>query len=205
MDLQNVHSIISQLFTDGYQVNSLKIKCDTPTKITVTNKNDILFFSFEDNLPQAEVNRFVTFKLLIEGISFGKNAGVIKIKNFPDIPFDYERNKTFGAIQEPVFASFESELNETFKSKSKRKIASKCLHYAQAWATIASLNGVRFEKCDQFDYFVLKNKCYYFVEEQIKNDKELQYGTFVSIFILGLILPAIIKWAVECVIRSLLT
>lgn len=205
MDLQNVHYIISQLFTDGYQINNLKIKCDTPTKITVTNKNDILFFSFENNLPQAEVNKFVTFRLSIEGISFGKNAGVIKIKNFPDIPFDYEPKNTFGTFQKPTFSSFDNELNETFKSKSKRKIAAKCLQYAQTWATIASLNGVRFEKCDQFDYFVLKNKCYYFVEDQIKNDKELQYGTFVSIFILGLILPAIIKWAVERVIRSLLT
>lgn len=205
MDLTNVYKILSKLFTDGYEVNTLKVRCQTPTNIKVTNTDNNLYFSFEDNLPNAEINRFITFKLYIEGVSFGKTGGVIKLKNFPDMPFDYESKKTFGAIKEPSFDDLESEINATFKSQSKRKIASKCLHYAQAWATIASLNGVRFEKCDQFDYFVLKNKCFYFVEEQIKNDKELQYGTFVSIFILGLILPAIIKWAVERVIRSLLT
>lgn len=205
MDLTNIYEILNKLFTDGYQVNTLKIKCESPTTIKVVNNNNGLYFSFENNLPSAEVNRFIKLKLYIEGISFGKTGGIVQLKNFPDMPFDYESKKTFGSIKEPTFEDFEDEIKSTFKSESKRKIASKCLHYAKAWATIASLNGVQFNKCDKFDYFVLKNKCYYFVEDQIKNDKELQYGTFVSIFILGLILPAIIKWAVERIIRSLLT
>jgi hypothetical protein len=205
MDLTNIHNILSQLFSDGYQVNAIKVKCETPTNVKITNNIDNIYFSFENKLPIAEVNKFVTFKLYIEGISFGQTGGVIKLKNFPDMPFNYESNKTFGDIQELKFENFDEEINATFKSQSKRKIASKCLQYAQDWATISSLNGVRFDKCDQFDYFVLKNKCYYFVEDQIKNDTELQYGAFISIFILGIILPAIIKWAVERIIRSLLT
>lgn len=205
MDLPKIHSILLQLFSDGYQVNSLNIKCETPTKIEVVKNEDSIYFTFGDSLPSAEINRFLTFKLYVEGISFGKNGGVIQIKNFPDMPFDYENSKIFGSVKELVFENADEEINARFKSESKRKIASKCLHYAEAWATIASLNGVRFDTSDRFDRFILRNKCYYFVEEQIKKDKELQYGTFVSIFILGLILPAIIKWAVERVIRSLLT
>ena len=195
MDLKNIHSILDQLFLDGYQVNAIKFKCETPTDGKITNNLENIYFAFENKLPLAEVNKFITFKLYIEGISFGKNSGVIKLKNFPDMPFNYESK----------FENFDEEINATFKSQSKRKIASKCLQYAKDWATISSLNGVRFDKCDEFDYFILKNKCYYFVEDQIKNDTELQYGTFISILILGIILPAIIKWAVERIIRSLLT
>jgi hypothetical protein len=205
MDLKNIQSILCKLFSDGYYVNNIKITCDTPTKIEITKDENNIYFTFGGDLPKAEVNKFLTFKLYLEGISFGENGGVIQIKNFPDIPFNYDSNKSFGHNKELKFKDAEEEIKATFKSESKRKIASKCLHYAEAWATIASLNGVRFDTSDRFDRFVLRNKCYYFVEEEIKKDKELQYGTFVSIFILGLILPAIIKWAVERVIRSLLT
>ncbi len=205
MDLKNIHSTLCKLFSNGYDVNNIKITCDTPTRIEITKDQNNIYFTFGGDLPKAEINKFLTFKLYLEGISFGENGGVIQIKNFPDIPFNYDAGTLFGSIKEPVFKNADEEINARFKSESKRKIASKCLHYAEAWATIASLNGVRFDTSDRFDRFVLRNKCYYFVEEQIKKDKELQYGTFVSIFILGLILPAIIKWAVERVIRSLLT
>jgi hypothetical protein len=208
MDLKNIYSILDQLFSSGFSVNNIKIKCATPSNIKITHTKDSVYFSFSDNLPSAEVYKFITLKLSVEGISFGKTGGVIKLKNFPDISFDYEKKHTFGSeVKQVNFDDIdeEKEINAAFKSQSKRKIASRCLQYAKDWATIASLNGVQFSDCDKFDYFVLKNKCYYFVEDQIRNDNELQYGSFISIFILGIILPAIIKWAVERVIRSLLT
>jgi hypothetical protein len=208
MDLKNIYQILNQLFSTGFYVNNIKIKCQTPADVKIVNNGESVYFSFENNLPSAEVHKFITLKLNVEGVSFGKTGGMIKLKNFPDIPFDYEPKKTFGSELNKInldHIDIEKEINATFQSKSKRKIASRCLQYAKDWATIASLSGVQFSKCDQFDYFVLKNQCYYFVEEQIKNDKELKYGSFVSIIILGMILPAIIKWAVERVIRSLLT
>lgn len=207
MDLKNIYQILNQLFSTGFYINNIKIKCQTPADIKIINNGESVYFSFENNLPSAEVHKFITLKLNVEGVSFGKNGGLIKLKNFPDIKFDYEQKKTFGSAPNINFDNIdtENEINAAFQSKSKRKIAARCLQYAKDWATIASLSGVQFSKCDQFDYFILKNQCYYFVEEQIKNDKELKYGSFVSIIILGIILPAIIKWAVERVIRSLLT
>lgn len=207
MDLTQIKYIVDQLFSDGYNLGNIKLKCDSPTKITITNENNIIYVKFEDNLPSAHVNRLIKFKIFVEGVSLGEKSGVIKLKNFPDVKFDYEqKEKAFGAMPKEINLScLEEEVNASFKSEPKRKLAKKCLQYAEAWTTIASLNGVVFKDCDHYDKFVLKNQCYYFVEDQIKNDKDVKYGTFISIFILSLILPAIIKWAVDKVIRALLT
>lgn len=100
MDLKYIYNILNQLFTDGFYVNdNIKIKCQTPSNIKVVNSNENIYFSFEKNLPSAEVNKFITLKLYVEGISFGKHAGMIKLKNFPDISFDYETKKTYGTTK----------------------------------------------------------------------------------------------------------
>lgn len=206
MDLKKISEIINQLFEDGYKANNVVVKCQSPTSLTIIKDKQGILIKFIDKLPCVELNKFIRFKLDVEGISFGENAGIIKIKNFPDMPFSYEDNQTLDSAYGNVNIDVsEEEINTAFKSESKRKIASRCLHYAKEWATIASLNGVRFDSYDKFDKFILKNKCYYFVEEQIKKDEDLQYGSFISIFILSLILPTIIKWAVDRILRSLLT
>lgn len=207
MDLKKISAIIHSVFENGYQVNNLSVICKSPTIAEVVKDDNGILIEFVGNLPTVELKRFITFKLNVEGISFGENGGIIKIKNFPDMPFSYEENNSFPSIygNNLNIDVPEEEINSTFKSESKRKIASKCLQYAQEWATIASLNGVRLDSYDKFDAFVLKKKCYYFVEEQVKKDKDLQYGSFMSIFILSLILPTIIKWAVDRILRSLLT
>lgn len=207
MNLSEVKRIMCDIFTDGYMVNNILIKCTSPTKLIVTHDDNHTYFKFDENLPYAQVQKFIKFKVYIEGIVFGKDSGVLKVKNFPDINFLYDNsNKSFGAMpKELCFKNIDEEINTEFKGEAKRKLAKKCLQYAEAWATIASLNGVTFDRCDKYDRFVLRNKCYYFVEDQLKQDKELQYGAFISIFVLSLILPTIIKWAVDRVIRALLT
>lgn len=207
MNLKKISEILKTLFTDGYSVNNITIKCEPPVEFEISKDSSGILIKFTRNLPWVEMRRFIKFKLNVEGLSFGENAGVIKIKNFPDMPFSYDDNQTFDNVYGADFDIdvSQEEINQTFQGASKRKIASKCLHYAKEWATIASLNGVRFDSYDRFDKFILKNKCYYFVEEQVKKDKDLQYGSFISIFILSLILPTIIKWAVDRVLRSLLT
>jgi len=206
MELQKIKGIIDEIFTNGYRINNILIHCSSPAKITVTQSEAGTYFKFEDNLPSAQIEKIIKLKIYVEGISFGQNSGIIKLKNFPDMHFDYEQNKAFGAMpRELDFGDIDKEIEQKFSGQARRKIAKKCLQYAESWATIASLNGVVFDSVDKYDKFVLKNQCYYFVEEQVKNDKELQYGTVISIFVLGLILPAIIKWAVDRVIRALLT
>lgn len=207
MDLIKIKSIVDTLFSGGYNIGHILLKCESPAKITITNDNNGTYLKFEENLPSAHINKLIKFKIYVEGISLGEKSGVIKLKNFPDVKFDYEQKaKSFGAMPKEVkIDNSDEEINSYFKSEPKRKLAKKCLQYAEAWATIASLNGVVFRDCDSYDKFILRNQCYYFVEDQIKNDEDLKYGTFISIFILGLILPAIIKWAVDRVIRALLT
>ena len=206
MDRATISQILYELFSDGYKADNFNIRCESPTTVEIIKDISGVLIKFNNTLPRVEIKKFIKFKLNVEAISFGRNGGIIKIKNFPDMPFSYDNNKNVELYGNSIHIDIsEEEIDQVFKSQSKRKIASKCLHYAKEWATIASLNGVRFDNYDKFDAFVLKKQCYYFIEDAIKNDEDLKYGSFISIFILSLILPSIIRWAVDRIIRSLLT
>lgn len=208
VDLVQIDSILNSIFRDGFALNGTKISCQSPAKITVTTlDNGHIAIDFNDNLPRATVKKLIAISLQVQGIVFKKDSGTLRIKHFPDINFDYEKqSKAIGAyeIDTVDFLEIESEIAQEYDDENRKKLADKCLQYAKEWATIASYGGVSFKDCDFATQQDLKVQCRSFVKESIMKDEEVRYGSVILTFILiQIILPIIIKWIVERLFKRL--
>lgn len=199
--------ILHKVFDGGFEINGMKVSCKSPTDINVNCSSDIINIDFSNNLPTATIKKIISLNLNIEGFILRKENGTIKIKHFPDINFDYkDQSKAFEPyeIDNIDFSDIKEEICSEYDDENRKKIANKCLQYAQDWATIANYGGVSFKSCNEFEKRKLKMQCSEFVKESIKNDEDVKYGSVILTFILiQIILPIIIKWIVERVFRKL--
>jgi hypothetical protein len=208
IDLTQIETILDSIFNDGFNINGTKVTCKSPAQISVSSvSTNHTTIDFSNNLPRATVKKLISLNFDIEGIIFKKDSGTIRIKYFPDINFDYvKESKNFGsyAIDSVDFSSITEEINQQYDDDTRKKLAGKCLQYAQEWATIANYGGVSFRDCSFAEQQSLKKKCGSFIKESLMNDEEIKYGSIILTFVLlHIILPIIIKWIVERVFKRL--
>ncbi len=211
MSPKQINVALRNIFNgNGLEINSVKIKSDSPCDVNVSYNNNNTTIKFLKNLPKAEIKRFITFSAYIEGIYFGEKKGSIKLKNFPDLFFGYEETTSLLSLIENNFYSldFDREVEEKYTSKEHQRIAKKCLHYAREWTTISMNGGVDFKSAGYLKRYDLRRKCYDFVKENIKNDlaEEKEYSSILLTFLFfSVILPAIVTWIVHRVLDELFT
>jgi len=206
-NIKSVVDIISSIFSnDGYKLNSFTIKCKSPILISIETSEDNISIHFKDSLPNASIKRLITMSVSVQAIVLGKNSGILKLKHFPDISFNYdEQEKAFGIIRFDLIDSENilKEINSKYDDDARKKIATKCLHYANEWATIVSQTGLDPRAKTATEKRILKKQCEQFIYSSIKNDSELKYGSAVLTFIvIYVILPVIIRWIVERALRN---
>jgi len=197
---------------DGLELKGFKIKVKSPMIATVKHEDNEVKIVFDENLPRAEVKKFITFYAYVEQIVFGENGGSIRLKNFPDLHFGYDSNGISSVIQATLFSEdFEMErlIDATYQEGTRRKIARDALHYAKHWATIVSQVGV-FSELDESEKKYtgreLKAQCYSFVVENLRrNNDEGRYGSAILTYILVfIIIPAIAKFIVNKLLEKYL-
>ena len=99
------------------------------------------------------------------------------------------------------FSDIEKEINTKFEDDSRKKLASRCLQYGTEWATIASRSS-DFKLANIFQKKKMKQDCYNFIAENIKNEEK--HGSVVLSFILiYVLLPVVLKFIVERIFRKL--
>ena len=208
MSPQKVNEYLQNLFSDeGLSVNGIKVKAESPLNINIHNEQGVTEINFGSNKPKAEIKRFITFRAYIEGVSFRESGGSIKLQNFPDLNFSYERNSILDLFTENFCYSFEmeNEIDKRYSDKNKKEIAKMCLQYAEEWAKI-SQNSVDFANANSLERYELRRNCYEFVKSNVEQEAKEKYGSiFLTFVLLYVILPAIISWVVHRILDKMFT
>ena len=205
MSPKEINDYIIKLFSsEGIDVNGYKIKADSPLIVEITNNNNLTEIKFGSNLPKAEITRIITIYAYIEGLVFGECGGTVKLRNFPDLSFSYDSGNCETSSSLPPLSEINNDIETRYSEKSHKEIASKCLQYAEEWATICHQSGITFENADYADRYNHYNNCYDFVEENIKKDVENRHGSVILTWLfVYVVLPMIIKLIVNKVLERL--
>jgi hypothetical protein len=205
MDLNEIKKIIDAVFSkDGYKVNSFGISCPSLLDVSVKKTDDNVDIDFGNNLPVATIQKFITFAVRVRGINFGATGGTIKLKFFPDIPFNYSNSSSsYSSLKFINYDDLNQEIEEKYGDDDRQKIAKKCLQYAQEWTNIASSNGTLASECSPVERAELRKQCKAFVKDNMRNDEDTKYGSAIlGVIILSFILPVIINWIVTKVLNK---
>jgi len=205
-DIGKVKDILKSVFSDiGYKTSSLSFQCPSPLGVSIADNKDGVNIDFTDpkSLPIATVEKLIKFNLSILGVSLGETGGVIKIKFFPDIKFDYNGTVKFGAMNNMAYEMISQEIESEYGDPERKKIAQRCLQYGSEWATIVSASQTEPTTYSERDKRKLKKQCYNFIYENIKNDKEIECGfVILSVILLNFVLPVIIGWIVTKILNN---
>lgn len=205
--IQQIRDIVDLIFsTTGYNIKNLNVSFPQPLDMKIIRNSDgDIVLSFTGSLPKVSWQKFISLSAWIQGISLGKIGGMLKLKYLPDISFLYDDSETkelFG--QEMDFSDIEEEILVHYNDETRQTLAKKCLHYAAAWATIASNSGVQFSQCTEISQRQLRKNCKNFVSDNIKNDPEIVAGSVILTFILlYVVLPVILKFILERLFKKL--
>jgi len=202
MSPKEISEVLFKIFSDeGFSVNGFKIKSESPLVANVYNDGERSTISFGTNYPKAEITRLITLYAYIEQLVFRKDGGTVRLKNFPDISFGYDKSSILDFLDHLTYAGHQCQIEEEIKEKysddTKRKIAKDCLQYATEWATIVSQSG-GFCEAGPSKRKELKRQCYNFVVENVReNAKEKKYGSVILTYLLVfIIIPAVARFII---------
>jgi len=95
--MMNPYEFMSSLFSeDGLKISDFTLKVHSETSIDIYKgapgnvDDESIIIDFQENQPTITVKKIIKFKLTVEGIELHKDGGLLKLDNFPDIPFKYE-------------------------------------------------------------------------------------------------------------------
>jgi hypothetical protein len=204
LPIKTLKTTLDKVFSStGYSFKDFAIKLPQPLNMIfgIVNENKISL-KFVDKLPKISWKKFITISALIQEIILDNDGGIIRIKYFPDLKFQYSKSETINFYSSPiVLEELCNEINAKYPDEERRKIASLCLHYANEWVTMCCSSGVSVDEL--VSNKDSKKNCYRFVKESIiKNENK--YGSIVISFILiYVILPIILKWVIELIFKKL--
>lgn len=204
--IQEIKNIIYSIFSDsGYVIKNFNVQFPHPLDIKIIkDKENNISLDFTKSLPKVGWKKIINFTAWVQGISLGQTEGVLKLKYFPDIKFSYDDStpKLFGNMYD--FTDIENDIEKEYGNDERKKLAKKCLHYANEWATIASQSGLNFSACNTKSKKQLKKSCKQFVVDNIKNDKEIVAGSIILTFLLlYVVLPVVLKFILERIFKKL--
>lgn len=204
-DISKIKDILTSIFSDiGYKTSAISFKCPSPLCLSIASLKESINIDFINSkiLPVATVEKLIKFNLSILGISLEETGGVIKIKFFPDIKFDYNGSVKFGSTDDMAYEAISQEINEQYGDPERKKIAQRCLQYGSEWATIVRASQVEPVTYSEQDKRKLRKQCHNFIYENMKNDKEIECGSIIlGILFLNFVLPAIIGWIVTKILN----
>lgn len=198
MSPKEIGDVLFQIFSkEGYKVNGLTIQSESPLIANIFSDNTNTHIKFGTNHPKAAIKRFITLYAYIEEIVLGKDGGSIKLKNFPDIKFSYEKSIiSFFDENFQFHADISNEIEKKYTNPVQKKIAHLCLQYATEWATIARQNK-DFSGISDSEKRALRSQCINFVVENVRDEFEKEHGSIVVTYILlVIIIPAIARFII---------
>lgn len=199
MTPKEISDILNSVFSNGYKTGGITVLSKSPLVANISNNKNFTTIKFEQNQPKIAIKRLITFYVYVEEIVLGTKSGSIKLRNFPDMNFNYENGASVLSFFKENFSSnndIVEAIEKKYKSKKQQKIANRCLHYADEWATIvgSSHNFADISECEKKN---LKSECYKFVVENVKNDIEQEYGSVILTYLLVfIIIPAIARFII---------
>jgi hypothetical protein len=206
LPIQQIRDIVNLIFSEsGYTVKNLNISFPHPLDIKIIrDKDDNIILSFTESLPKVNWKKFITLTAWVQGLTLGKNEGVLRLKYLPDITFGYDQKSEDLFGQTYDFGDIQEDITTEYKDADSKKIADKCLHYASEWATITSQSGLNFNECSEKSRRQLKRDCKNFVMDNIKNDPEIVAGSVILTFLFFyVVLPMILKFVLERLFKKL--
>jgi len=201
MSPKEISEVLFKIFSDeGFSVSGFKIKSESPLIANVYNEDETTTISFGTNYPRAEITRLITLYAYIEQLVFRKEGGTVRLKNFPDISFGYDKSSILNFLDHLTYAGeceIEKEIEEKYSDDTRRKIAKDCLQYATEWATIVSQSG-GFSGAGPAKRKELKRQCYDFVVENVRKEaNEKKYGSVILTYLLVfIIIPAVARFII---------
>jgi tryptophanase len=201
MSPKEISEVLFKIFSDeGFSVNGFKIKSESPLIANVYNEDETTTISFGTNYPRAEVTRLITLYAYIEQLVFRKDGGTVRLKNFPDISFGYDKSNILNFLDHLTYAGeceIEKEIEKKYSDDTRRKIAKDCLQYATEWATIVSQSD-GFSGAGPAKRKELKRQCYDFVVENVRKEaNEKKYGSVILTYLLVfIIIPAVARFII---------
>tara|TARA_B100000131_G_scaffold290861_1_gene303983 strand:- start:565 stop:849 length:285 start_codon:yes stop_codon:yes gene_type:complete len=92
-ELAKVYDVLTKITSeDGYKVDKYLIKMNAPIEAKISMPNEGVFdLNFVGNLPVVTFKKIIRMSVDVLGITLKNGVGIIKIDNFPDVEFKYEK------------------------------------------------------------------------------------------------------------------
>lgn len=203
LPIKTLKTALDKVFSSaGYSFKDVGIKLPQPLNMVFgTVEENKISLKFIDKLPKISWKKFITISALIQEIILGDEGGIIRIKYFPDLYFQYAKTEAIFGSAPFNIEEVKAEIDAQYPDEERKKIASRCLHYANEWVIISYSAGINLQ---EIGVKKLKNDCYNFVRESVIKDCKENHGSFVVSFILiYVILPIILKWVIERIFARL--
>ena len=106
-ELKKVYDVLTSLSSkNGFKADKYTIKAKSPVTAKVTSFEDgSINIDFTDNKPVVIVRKIIKISITVLGITLKEHGGVIRLDNFPDLPFDYGEEEMMSKLvdlpQEP--------------------------------------------------------------------------------------------------------
>jgi hypothetical protein len=92
-ELKKVYDVLNSMSSKkGFKVDKFTITAKSPVIARITTSDGHVSIDFIGNTPVVTVRKIIKISISVLGITLMPSGGIVRLDNFPDIPFDYEED-----------------------------------------------------------------------------------------------------------------
>jgi hypothetical protein len=92
-ELKKVYDVLTSISSKkGFKVDKFTITAKSPVTAQITMSDGNVDIDFLDNTPVVTVRKIIRISISVLGITLMPSGGIIRLDNFPDMPFDYDED-----------------------------------------------------------------------------------------------------------------
>ncbi len=92
-ELKKVYDVLSSISSKkGFKVDKFTITAKSPVTAQITMSDGEVNINFTDNTPVVTVRKIIKISISVLGITLTPTGGIVRLDDFPDIPFDYDED-----------------------------------------------------------------------------------------------------------------
>jgi hypothetical protein len=92
-ELKKVYDVLNSMSSKkGFKVDKFTITAKSPITARITTSDGQVSIDFLGNTPVVTVRKIIKISISVLGITLMPNGGIIRLDNFPDMPFDYDED-----------------------------------------------------------------------------------------------------------------
>lgn len=202
------YEVLTQMFSQrGFCKEGLCVRLKGCVTIEVDSENGDFIIRFPHEHPEVVYHKIFSIRAAVKGIRLSHTYGVVELKSFPDIRFNYDwmvskdqNTNTIKTMNREKLSRIRTKIKARAAKKvdngKKREILERVLTLCEDWAIIKSEEGF-LELSDS----QVKKDCKKYVYDHLKQD--VSGFSFIFSILLNLAIKMLIEWIIDNYINEI--